>query len=213
MADTATPEAPTRAPKIERYVRDALRSAGISAADLTEDQRQRALDAPAKKAGLKGKAVSLYVLEGTEANKNDVANSKATAKPKKVKAERVRRNTNHPEWVADAVRRAKAMSAQKPGLEDANHVPAAGPIQHIKVRAVVTKAIESAGGEVTRETVLEQAGVPSVKALKDIATFKSNRESLKPLRAIGSQMNKDGWAKGRYLAAILAVWAEDLGKS
>jgi hypothetical protein len=86
----------------------------------------------------------------------------------------------------------------------------AGPIQHVKIRKVASEKI---GGEPTKEQVLELAGVKSAKALRDIATFKSGRESLRPLRSLGAEFGNDGWAKGRYLAAVLVVWLEDIDKA
>jgi hypothetical protein len=98
-------------------------------------------------------------------------------------------------------------------MEGDDHVPAAGPVQHLKVRHIVEEDLKKENKAVTAENVLEIAGGVSLAQLKKIATFQSDKASLKPLRALGARFDKDGWAKGRYLASILYVWVEDLRKS
>lgn len=211
MADSATVETTENTERhlVESYVRDALRNAGMNVADLTDEQYLRALDAPTVKAGLRDQAVAKFVLEGSTAPAKAAAKEKKPRAKKAAAAKPVSRAKGYPEWVPSAVERAKKLSAQK-GFEEGQHVPSAGPIQHAKVRKVVTEAL---GGDVTTERILELAGVPSKKALRDIATFKSDRASLKSLRPLGAKFDTDGWCKGRFLAAILTVWIDDEEKA
>lgn len=193
------------------YVLDAL---GDDAATLDADQLARAADAPNSVGGLRGKELRTHILEGPEARK---------AAKEKRKSEKGKRKgggagsraigRGHDPWVGEATTRAKAYSAKKPGLAEGAHVPAAGPVQHVKVRHVVEKKLAEQNKPVTADNVLEVAGGISLAELKRIATFESEKPSLKPLRELGSEFGKDGWSKGRYLAAILAVWVEDLRKS
>lgn len=218
MTDTVAPEATAEpsAPKLERYVSDAVRAAGTKAADLTDEQRARALDAPNTKKGLRGKALAEYVLDGkTSAPKPKEREARKSTEKKERKP---RANSAYGPEIHEAVKKAKSMAAKKPGLDPAKHVPAAGPIQHHKVRTVVSKEIEASGKEVTADTVLEIASggedrPMTVAQLRKIASFESDKASLKPLRALGGKFGTDGWSKGRYLAGILAVWAEELKKA
>jgi hypothetical protein len=66
--------------KIDRYVSDGVRAAGGKVTDLNADQRKRAVEAPKKKAGLRGKALGQYVLDGTNTRQQaDAARGRRTA--------------------------------------------------------------------------------------------------------------------------------------
>lgn len=228
MADTATTEAPatetqsdettTGRPALEGYVRDAIRSAGMKVADLNDEQRARAEAAPDQKGGLRGKDLATFVLEG----ETGLADARAKATADKPKAKRKPRapSNRYPEWVPPAVARGRHLSGQKDGSGGDETLAYAGPIQHMKVRKLLAKEFGGSVDEktghlegVTKEQILEAADIKSMKALKEIATFKAGRDAMRPLRPLGAKFGTDGWAKGRFLAAILVVWAEDLDKA
>lgn len=212
----------TQSAAIERYVRDAITKAGVKAGDLTDEQRMRALDAPSEKAALRGKSLSMWVLEG----KNLSEQTKEARATNGSKPRERRSSGKYAPWVRDAVARGRALSEAKDPARKAagGHIGYAGPIQHIKVRKVIetqvggdSKVWDSPDGvdhtQIEADKVLELSGVPSVKALRDIATFKSDKPALRPLRELGKEFGNDGWAKGRFLAAILVVLLEDLKKA
>ena len=50
------------------------------------------------------------------------------------------------------------------------------------------------------------------------ATWEADKSEMTPMRDLGKKMvtskgKTDAWATGRYLAAILSVWAEELRRS
>lgn len=213
-ATTATDGSSNRSPGLVRYVRDAIASVGVKVADLSDEQRDRALTAPDSKAELRGKDLASYVLGGDSQLGTDREARRVASENKRSARKPSPRESNYPEWVASAVTRGRHLSAQKMGTNGDGPVgdgttAYAGPIQHVKIRKVVTGKVT---GEPTKEAILELAGVKSTKALRDIATFKAGRESLRPLRALGTEFGNDGWAKGRFLAAVLVVWIEDIEK-
>jgi hypothetical protein len=202
---------------LQPYVLDALGD-DFDVSTLTPEQLDRATSAPTTKGGLRGTELRRHIMEGDEARKAARKSRSKAKKDGKGTGRGGRGGTRaiakgHPEWVGSATTRAKALSAQKPGLGADDHVPAAGPVQHLKVRHIVEEDLKKENKAVTAENVLEIAGGVSLAQLKKIATFQSDKASLKPLRALGARFDKDGWAKGRYLASILYVWVEDLRKS
>jgi hypothetical protein len=227
----STTEAPAKQAAISRRVREALSKEGVKAADLTEDQRDRALH-PERKDGLRGKDLASWVIGGDEGLKADrETRSRQSAADDKAKSKGERKkSTRYEEWVPEAVERGRKLSGQKPkadgsGPEGDETLAYAGPIQHIKIRTVIGKKLGAkvspggtvTGGDVTPEAILKLAGGSgenakpmSFKELKDIATFKADKGAMRPLRELGQEFGSDGWAKGRYLAAALVVWIEDL---
>lgn len=206
--EVAASDEPQSSSGLEGYVRDALHGVGMKVSDLTDDQRARAADAPEKNAGLRDKELTAYILDG----KDPAVKAPKQKKPRAARAVTPRANKKYPEDIMSAVARARTLSEAKDPEKAARgeHIGYAGPAQHQKVRAFVTQMIEGEGGTVSRDLVLAASGVKSVRQMRDIATFKADREAMKPLRGIGSAFEKDGWAKGRYLAAILTVWLEDI---
>ena len=207
---------------LPNYVRDALRVRKVKVGDLTSDQRGRADEAVEHKQGLRGKQLAAWIIEGTTPG-DTIAESrdnvqKIGAKARSERA-RARTSTRYPEWVAPAVQSARKLSGQKPGTPNPELTNAyAGPAQHIKIREFVTKRLGEEEMDVTSENVLALSGVPSMKALREIATFRSDRASLKPLQPLGTNFvnddkRPDGWARGRFLAAVLFVWIEELKKN
>lgn len=225
MADTATAEAPSttaRPPALQNYVRDAIRTAGMKVADLTDEQRQRAQEAPDVKGGLRGKDLGTYILEGETGLKDARAKAAANGKPKR----KARAASNrYPEWVPPAVARGRHLAGQKDGSGGDETMAYAGPIQHKKVRQLVAKEILGADvdektGEatgwldgITKDDIIKASGCSSLKSLREVATFKAGRDAMRPLRPLGAKFGNDGWAKGRFLAAVLVVWAEDIDKA
>ena len=64
---------------------------------------------------------------------------------------------------------------------------------------------------VTVEQILKLTGVKSVKALRDIAEWTAPREALKPMRPIQKHLEDGtGWATGRYGAAALVAWIDQI---
>jgi hypothetical protein len=230
MADTATAPAEGtetsqgdgRPTGLQNYVRDAIRSAGMKVADLSDEQRERAVSAPDVKGGLRGKDLGTYILEG-ESGLESARNKAKADKPKATRKPRAASN-RYPEWVPTAVARGRHLSGQKENSGGDETLAYAGPIQHMKVRKLIAKeinpSVDEKAGEangwldgVTKEKILEAAECKSAKALRDIATFKAGRDAMRPLRPLGAKFGNDGWAKGRFLAAVLVVWMEDLDKA
>lgn len=226
MSDT-TATAPTEAvPKVEKYVRDALAKAGVKLAELDESQAERAASAPG---GLRGKALSTFIIEG----KNSATQIKEGRAKGGSNAKAPRKNTRKyegQEWVPDAVQRGRMLTVQKDPEKHARgeHIGYTGPVQHIKVRKFLEKQAGgdpkiwdkggkgASGSKMTPDQVLQASGLSSFKALRETACFKEGtKENLKALRELGKQeaFDGDGWAKGRFLAAILTVLIEDLKKA
>lgn len=72
----AKPTAPAGAPDLEGYVKRALTTAGVKVEDLAPEQLARAVDAPVKHSGLRGKALGLFILEG-QGLATQIANGRA----------------------------------------------------------------------------------------------------------------------------------------
>lgn len=230
---TEAPETSNGQPdEVDRKIREALSKAGVKVADLTDEQRARALEAPKTKAGLvngRGAKTSLvtFILEGKDSKtQTDEARAKGGKKKKAA-----RTSTRYEDWVQPAVERGRKLSGGRPDKDTGKPVgdetmAYAGPIQHIKIRKVfgkkfgdkVTDGGTVTGGNTTPDKILELAGgeegAMSFKMLKEIAQFKDDTKApLRRLRPLGKEFGEDGWAKGRFLAAVLVVWIEDLKKA
>jgi hypothetical protein len=208
---TTQDQTTTEQPELDQSVIDALAKQGEKVDELTDEQRARAVEAPTKKKALRGKALVGYILTGNgtrEQAQKDTAKSaggKSAAKAKPAKADKY-----GPGIQAAADRANVLLRSGKDGNE---HVPS--PVTHEKVRAILTAALKKDGKSVTSASVLALSGVKSQKLLREIASWQAPRSELKPLREVATTVNAPkalSWAHGRYLAAILAVWIDDLKK-
>jgi hypothetical protein len=199
---TATAERPKAA---EKYVYDALRGYGVKYADLTDEQRERALEAPEKHSGLRGKALAAFVVEGkdlkaqqAEARVQTELKAAARASDRASKAAGSRASAYAPE-VREAVKIAASIRGKSHG---------AGPKQHQHVREVVLA--ELGGDEPAAPGIL--ASVVGVKNAGEFARLATTapRGDLAVLRPIAAKMGDDPWCKGRHLAAALAAWAKQI---
>ena len=233
LTTTAQEGTTMTSPKPEKYVYDAVRAAGGKMADLTDEQRQRALNAPTAHAGLRGKALGTWIMDGNglaEQVKDAAATRslRAVPDPERSVGKGATRVTgteppariprgNYPEEIHDAAKRAKALRGYGPG-----------PKQHAHMRKVLaglldgsidahgedqTALVEGArqeldGGKVTRKALVELAGAKSLAELHAIAA-KEQRPG-KGLRVLGSAMGDDAWCKGGHLAAHLAAWCDQI---
>lgn len=119
-----------------------------------------------------------------------------------------------------AVARSRHLSGQKPGQPGDKTLAYPRPRQHIAIRKVVT---EKFGGPdaVTPDAILRLPGIKSAKALTEIAVVAADRSAMVPMRPLSAECGKasgiggnlDGWAAGRYLAAALVAWIEELRAS
>jgi hypothetical protein len=119
------------------------------------------------------------------------------------------RSPRYPEWMTDAVRRSRVLSGQKIG-PDGNRLgdktlSYPGPRQHLRIRDEVTREL----GTVTPAAIVKAAGV-NYRALKGIATWTASREAMKPFRPMSRRFADDSWATGRYCAAVLVAWIDQL---
>lgn len=224
---TAKPAAKPAAAKTDGDAKDKGDSKPKSAAEKLADA-----DLEIRKETKSGSKSAAYDKAG--ANDKTGAKSKTTTpKPPSAKEERYKR---HP-WLKDAVAAARKLSGHKTDSKGValgdKTVEYAGPVQHEKVRAIVTAMLKKDKKPVTAETVLGATGIKSAAKLKSIAVFEADKSEMAPLSEnLGKYMknpgkdqkaseikdwqtatgNADGWAVGRYLAAILYVWVEELRK-
>lgn len=167
-----------------------------------------------------------YAAAAAEREKNAPPKKTATKKPG-IKA------TKYPAWMPSAVARSRHLSGMKPGQPGDETLAYPGPKQHLAVRRVVTEALakgtvlkdgalvvpdNAEPREVTPENIVSLTGVKSVPALTKIATWEADRSALVPMRALsnvcgaasGVNGKTDGWAIGRYLAAALVAWVDEI---
>ena len=178
-------------------VAKALDDSGIDRhAKPTEDQALRTASAQAgDKAGLRGRALALWVITG-ESNGNGAtkAADKVAAAveapktaPKAVKSVS-KKAAKYPVEITEAVRLAKEARGTTNG--------APGAKQHVMVRKAV--------GNATVPEILKAAGVKSEKQLRAIADGSSSKEDVALLRPLG-QTIPDPFCKGRNLASMLVA--------
>lgn len=194
----------------EKYVYDALRGQGVKYADLTDEQRARALAAPEAHPGLRGKSVARWIVDGETLgdqlkqaeNGRIVAQADEAARRRSEAAKASgatppKSEPRYPENVRKAVKRANELRGKSHG---------AGPKQHVHVRAVVEKELGRApdvGG------IVHVSGVGNIAELFSLCA-EAPREHLKVLRPLAEKMGDDPWCKGRHLAAALAAWTDEL---
>lgn len=179
----------------EATVAKALDDSGIDRdAKPTEEQAFRTGVAQAgDKAGLRGRALALWVITGESAGNGATKVADKLAAPKSApksapKAVTSKRSAYAPE-VTEAVRLAKQARGTTHG--------APGAKQHVLVRAEL-------GKNPTVADILKAAGVKSEKALREIADGSSDREAIKVLHPLAAKFD-DPFCKGRNLASILVA--------
>lgn len=200
---TSTPQA------LEGYVRDALRNnGGHKVSDLTDAQRERALTAPRDHSGLRGKALAEYVISGASLREQQAEAQRAREALEAAEA-RERRSaqaSTRPSPYSDAVRAATKRARE---LRGGSH--GIGPKQTATVREVVRKELGvSPKDQPDAGALVKIAGMESVAELFSVAAGEGDRTATKPLRPLGEKMGDDAWCKGRWLAAILAAWHEEI---
>lgn len=114
---------------LQKYVRDAINKAGHKVDELDNGQRARAVTAPQRKAGLRGKALAAYVMDGTsltdQAKDAQVQRDLKTAEDKRTKrsdsAKAAKNQKPAPLSAADkeAARTASASKPPRPGMSPA----------------------------------------------------------------------------------------------
>jgi hypothetical protein len=134
----------------------------------------------------------------------------AKAKPRSTKADR------YPAWLPDAVKRSRVTSGRKVNAKTGEPfgdmtVSYPGPKQHLHIRAVVAAKID---GEPTPEKILALTGIKSLKALRAIADWSADKATMAPMRPLSREMDDGtGWSTGRYGAAALVAWIDQLKAS
>lgn len=219
--DNTMSTTPQQAPATaEKYVYDAVRAVGEKFAELNDEQRARALAAPSDKPGLRGKSLGRWIVDGLdsaqqaalarqerEAAKAAEATARRSASQKAAaeKPERKPRESKYPENIRAAVKRSKVLRGKSHGE---------GPAQHVVVRDVVSAAMKADGLQVAPASIATFSGVGSVAELFALAAGEAPREALKPLQKVGALVPEDtpsrAWTQGRFLAAILAAWCDEL---
>jgi hypothetical protein len=91
------------------------------------------------------------------------------------------------------------------------HVPGASAGQHIRVREVVTELL---GGKVTPSGIVGLTGLGSMKDLKAVASW-DPKVDMSPLAKseLAARLSGDAWQQGRFLCAILVVYAEEIASA
>lgn len=208
---SATTEAPRTS--AEKYVYDALRGYGVKYAELTPEQRERAVNAHVEHPGLRGKSVARWIVDGESLGdqlktaETDRARA-ASAQVSEARSEAAKRSgakppksePKYPQPIRDAVKRANAIRGKTHG---------AGPKQHVAIREVVTREL---GGEnkVTKAALVKLSGAKNIAHLFALCA-EAPKEDLKVLRPLAEKMPDDPWTKGRHLAAALAAWTDEIG--
>lgn len=194
----------------EKFVYDALQKNGFKFKDLTEEQRARALAAPTEKAGLRGKALATWIVDGlsigqqVQQGRAQVQQEQSAKRSEAAKARGQKppaRESKYPQDVRDAVKRSNAIRGKSHG---------AGPKQHVAIREVVTRELASQQAEPTPLNLARLAGFKSIAELFAAAAGEADRAALKGMQPLAAKMGDDPWCKGRHLAAALAAWAEQL---
>lgn len=193
----------------EKYVLDAVRAVGEKYRELNDDQRERALAAPERKRGLRGKALGRWIVDGEDlaAQEKRAGQERATKDASETAARRSAAAKNggrsqYPDEVRAAVKRSNEIRGKSHG---------AGPKQHVAVRRVVAKETTgSVTGTPTKKQIVEASGAASIAELFAMASGEADREVLKKLRPLAEKMGDDPWCKGRHLAGALAAWTEEL---
>ena len=179
----------------EATVAKALDDSGIDRdAKPTQEQALRTGVAQAgDKAGLRGRALALWVITGESAGNGATKVADKLAAPKSApKAVKPSKRSAYPPEVTEAVRLAKQARGTTHG--------APGAKQHVLVRAEL-------GKNPTAADILKVAGVKSEKALRAIADGSSDREAIKVLHPLAAKF-EDPFCKGRNLASILVASLE-----
>lgn len=232
----------SEAPKSEGDEPDEAKSAHEALVKEYEDLRaQKSLNAKQSKRlqelrtqlGQSGKSGAY---DKAAANDKTGAKAKSTTTTPKAPSAKELRYQALP-WLKDAVANARRMVGKKPdgkgGTLGDKTVEYAGPIQHVKVRNVGELLLKEQKKPVTAENILALTGLKSAAKLKALAEFEADKSELAPLAEnFGKLMknpgkgqkadqikdwrtatgNSDGWATGRYLAAIFYVWIDEKRK-
>jgi hypothetical protein len=139
----------------------------------------------------------------------------AKAKPKKPSTKKPTSRKAYPEWMKGAVKRSRVLAGgridRKTGKAcgpDTLSYP--GPRQHLAIRTRVSEMLKEKALDVTADNILALTGVKSHATLKKIATWTAPKEAMKPMRPLSAEFSDDSWAIGRYLAAALVAWCEEL---
>jgi hypothetical protein len=146
------------------------------------------------------------------------AAAEATPKRKPAKAAKPKppgkKALKYPDWLPDAVKRSRVISGRKINSKTGEPfgdmtLSYPGPKQHLHIRAAVKGMIE---GPVTADAVLRASGVKSLAKLTAIADWSADKSEMKPMRGEFTKACDDntGWSTGRYLAAALVAWIEEL---
>jgi hypothetical protein len=146
---------------LEKYVRDALNKAGHRVDELDDTQRERAVSAPTTKAGLRGKSLAAYVMDGnglaTQARDAQTQRDLKAAEDKRTKrsaaakangaAKNLKGNAAAPLSAADkaAARAASAGSKPKAASKPKSDKPKAAPVpRSAKYPDNIRAAVEAA---------------------------------------------------------------------
>jgi hypothetical protein len=201
----------TQDPVLDRKVYDALRKEGVKYSELSPEQSERARSAGKEHAGLAGKALVAWIVDGKDLKEQtkeaEGAREVKAAAAKAEKAERApsRRSSAYPQDVRDAVKRANEIRGKSHG---------AGPKQHATVREVVRKSLGVPPSKSpTVDQLVAASGAGSLAKLTKLANGTAGREDLKALQPLAKLMGDDAWCKGRHLAAALVAWAEQIKAS
>ena len=129
-------------------------------------------------------------------------------------AKKAKRASKYPPEIVAAVAKARHLSGHKKGADGKplgdKTVAYAGPKEHVMVRTRVTELLTKDSKEVTAANVLALTGIKSQKLLREIATFEADKTAMAPMRKLSAEFRGDNWAMGRYLAAIVCAFIDDL---
>lgn len=200
----------TAAPKVEKYVSNALTHRKIKVSELTPEQKIRALAAPEEKGGLRGQSLVEWIMDAKNTSAQiaeaRAADAAANGKPKKTREPKVPAAIE--KYGADAV---AATERANTLLREGNAAPdgyTTWPKQHIQIRDAV---IADVGPNPTGDQVLAASGFATRDELVKVAQGLGSRTDVKPLHPLMAKIANGGrkpwW---RYVAVALVAWIEQL---
>lgn len=201
---TSTTEQAQPQGALEQYVRDAIRSVGIKAADLTPEQRERAMAAPKEKAGLRGKSLGTWIAEAKN-GREQVAEAQAERK------ETQRKETQRKNITASSDPDAKRIC-----IEAKEFAGVKSPFSPKEGREFLDgfELSSIAGPSDARQTITiknKLAGVEATLFIEEVRAFAKGTleaaDAKTAVRAAMSELAKETTLWGRKLAAFISVKA------
>lgn len=190
---------------LQTYVREALRNNGnVKVADLTPEQHIRALAAPEQKAGLRGKALAIWIMAAQNASQQiqDArdAEKAASRKSGNQAAPRVsKRAAQYGEAVVQRSKIARSIEGYK---------NPASLKQHKALEETVDRLLGKASADVTPEDLFGLVGVADERELLLFAQSKGG--STKGFKTMMTEIPDEVDIRPRHIAASMLSWIRQM---